>query len=173
MTFMNTQKSKKIFVVEDNRMYASMIENHLSQYSDCEINLFYSGEDCLLAFDQNPDVVLLDFHLNVDDDTAKTGFDYLKIIKEKNPEQAVVMLSSMEDVKQVVDLLKISAYDYVLKDDMAFDNLDKVMNNLNGVLSIRNEVKSLQTTVKKQNRRFAWTLFGIVVLVALSFRFIH
>ena len=96
---MNT-KQKKIFVVEDNRMYASMIENHLTQYPDCEVKLFYNGEDCMLAFEENPDVVLLDFHLNVDDETAKTGFDYLKIIKERNPEQAVVMLSSMNRCSQ-------------------------------------------------------------------------
>lgn len=167
---MNT---KTIFVVEDNRMYASMIENHLQQYEGFQIRKFYTGEDCILALHENPEVILLDYHLNVDDEEAKTGYDYLKIIKEQNPEQAVVMLSSMEDVKQVVELLKIGAYDYVLKDDTAFDNLDKVMNNLSGVLAIRTEVKSLRKTIHKQNKRFAWTLFGVAVLVALSVRFIH
>lgn len=159
---------KKIFIVDDSRLYASMIENHLVQRPDVETRLYYTGEDCMLALDEeNPDVILLDFHLNVDDETARTGYDYLQLIKDRRPNQAVVMLSSMEDVRQVVELLKTGAYDYVLKDDNAFEQLDKVLNNLNEVLEIREELNGLKQTISKQNKRFKWTLLGVAVVVTV------
>ena len=170
---MRLPSNRSILIVEDNRYYASMIENHLHQYPGFTVAAFDNGDAAMEAYDRvRPDIVLLDYHLNVEDDSAPTGYDYLQQIKDRNPEQAVVMLSSNDNVKQVVELLKTGAYDYVLKDESAFEQLDKVLLNLEEVLSIRTEVKNLKSVLRRQNRRFAWTLAAVAVIVTACFEWL-
>ncbi|HRH65558.1 MAG TPA: response regulator [Bacteroidia bacterium] len=163
-----SNKANSIVIVDDDRHFASRVEYELEMNGYTNARTFHEPQDFLDSLEKEPYLVILDFQF---DDT--TGLDVLREIKTLNPEIHVIMFSGQEYICNAVSTLEYVAYDYVLKDDMAFDNLDKVMTNLNGVLSIRKEVKSLRKTVKKQNRRFAWTLFGVVLLVALSFRFIH
>ena len=44
--------------------------------------------------------------------------------------------------------------------------------NLEEVLRIRNEVKSLKTILRRQNRRFAWTLAAVAVIVTACFEWL-
>lgn len=162
----------KVFITEDNTMYASMIENHLMQHHDIIIEKYTTGEACIEAICRNPDLILLDFHLNIEDESAKTGHDFLKEIKAIKPEQAIVMLSSMDSVPQVVNLLQIGAYDYVLKDENAFSNLDKIIFNLRQVMKMKLEMIVLKSQLNRHRKRMAYTAAAVAFTVITVWSFL-
>ena len=138
-------------------MYASMIENHLMQYPDCEISLFYNGEDCL-RFRSKAGCSIAGFSSQCGWWDCKDRFWLSENYQRKKSRTSCCDAEFDGRCETGSGPAKNRSLRLRVEDDMAFDNLDKVMTNLQGVLSIRKEVKSLRTTVKKQNRRFCLDL---------------
>ncbi|MBL7949727.1 MAG: DNA-binding response regulator, partial [Bacteroidia bacterium] len=56
---MRLPSNRSILIVEDNRYYASMIENHLHQYPGFTVAAFDNGDAAMEAYDRvRPDIVL-------------------------------------------------------------------------------------------------------------------
>ena len=54
---------KKIFIVEDDMFYASLLKNEILKNSLGSVKHFRTGESFLDCLKQVPDVVLLDYNL--------------------------------------------------------------------------------------------------------------
>ena len=102
----------KVFVVDDNELYAKMSMHHLSLNPDNEVESFKSGKECLDALYKNPDLIFLDYSL-----PGMSGIEILRKIKATHKEIPVVIVSGQEDVSTAVNLLKEGAYDYIVKDE--------------------------------------------------------
>ncbi len=61
------------------------------------------------------DVILLDMNFNTGVTTGQEGLSWLKIIKETNPEQQVVMITAYGDIKLAVEAMKLGAADFIVK----------------------------------------------------------
>jgi two-component system, NtrC family, response regulator HydG len=61
------------------------------------------------------DVILLDMNFSKDTTSGKEGFEWLKVIKEKEPDAVVIMITAFGDVEMAVRALKEGATDFVLK----------------------------------------------------------
>jgi len=142
---MKNPQSFKIFVVEDDVWYGSMLEHYLSLNPEYEVKRFESPTDFFAQLHENPDVVTLDYSLPDCD-----GAEVLKKIKEHNPDIRVLIISGQEDVATAINLLKNGAFDYIVKDD---DTKDRVWNSILHLREIRNlkeEVESLKTQVGRK-----------------------
>src|SRR5690606_38776093 len=91
---------------------------------------FATGELCLENISKNPDVVILDYHLNGIDLDAMNGIDVLDEIKEFNKDIPVVMLSSQDDINVAVNCMHHKAFDYVVKSETAFLRLQSIITNI-------------------------------------------
>jgi len=122
---METPNAIKIMLVDDNDMFIKTLELSLKgQFkSEIQIESFATGEACLSRIKENPetaaDIVILDYHLNTDSETAMNGVDILKKIKELNFWTIVVMLSGEDKLKIAQDCITNGAYDYVVKTETA------------------------------------------------------
>ncbi len=76
-------KNTVIFIVDDDPMQQSMLRDHLSAMSNFTIHTFATGEECLKAIDQSPDIVFLDYNLDSKVAEAMDGLDVLREEKEK------------------------------------------------------------------------------------------
>jgi DNA-binding NarL/FixJ family response regulator len=108
-----------------------MLADHLSKYPNLKIQDFSGGEYFLRALItgsiDEPDVVLLDYFLDVSPGAAKDGLEILRKLKEISPEIKVIMVTSVDNPK-IVDLAKKQgALDYVVKNAAGFNNLDAVL----------------------------------------------
>ena len=101
----------KIFIVEDDIIFAKIISHHLSLNPEYEVELFPDGRSLLKNLYKNPALISLDYNL-----PDMTGLEVLKQIKEFNPDTPVVIVSGQQDVATAIELLKKGAYDYILKD---------------------------------------------------------
>ena len=135
----------KIFLVEDNELYAKATKHHLSLNPDNQVEHFVSGKSCLEKLYLQPDCILLDYSL-----PDLSGIDVLKKVKSSQPDLPVIIVSGQEDVATAIDLLKEGAYDYIVKDENSKERIWKAINNLRENAKLRNELDRLREEVNSK-----------------------
>jgi CheY-like chemotaxis protein len=103
----------KVFLVEDDDIFAFLVETRLAKVPGIELSVFPMGQDCLDELHQRPDVIFLDYSLPVID-----GLEVLRQIKAQYAEARVVMLSGLEWQQVVDQCLQAGAEDFIQKDSM-------------------------------------------------------
>lgn len=120
----------KIFLVDDDPIFLDILTETLNDDIRYEILCFSSGEEALKELSTKPDIVVLDYYLNSQDSEAKNGMQILKELKKESNDIEVIILSGQEDGKLVYDLTLEQASDYVIKDEDAFDNIQKAIEDI-------------------------------------------
>jgi len=141
---MNTDKIK-IFLVDDDALFLKLLEIEFLQHADFSIETYATGELCIQNLSHNPDVIILDYHLDGIDKKAMTGIATLDLVKASNPEIAVIMLSSQDKIEVAVNCMHHKAYDYVVKSETAFVRLKQIITT---VFSYRKMEKTLNWYMK-------------------------
>jgi two-component system, OmpR family, response regulator len=126
---MNKEKIK-IFLVDDDALFLKSLEIEFLQNADFIIETFSTGELCLKKLMQNPDVIILDYHLNGIDKDAMNGLSVLDHIKTFNQDIPVVMLSSQDSIDVAINCMHHRAFDYVVKSETAFLRLQKIITRI-------------------------------------------
>jgi len=127
---MNDKNKLKLFLVDDDAIFLKLLEIEFLQNGDFDIETFATGELCLESISRNPDIVILDYHLNGIHKDAMDGIDVLDKIKEYNPKLPVVMLSSQDKIEVAVNCIHHQAFDYVVKSETAFTRLKKIITSI-------------------------------------------
>jgi two-component system, OmpR family, response regulator len=115
----------KVFLVDDDAVFLKSLEIEFVHHTDFTVETFPTGELCLENLSHEPDVIILDYHLDGIDKNAMNGIETLDKIKEYNPEIPVVMLSSQDKIDVAVSCMHHKAFDYVVKSETAFLRLQK------------------------------------------------
>lgn len=135
----------KIFVVEDDQLFAKTLKFHLSLNPDYEIELYHDGRKCLDNLYKNPAMITLDYNL-----PGLTGLQVMRKIKEVNKDIPIIVISSQHDVKVAVDLLKEGAYDYIVKDEDMFQRMWKALNEINEKMLLQKKINELEQEIGKK-----------------------
>jgi DNA-binding NtrC family response regulator len=126
---MNTNKIK-LFLVDDDALFLKNLELQFMDKADFEIKTFPVGELCIKSLSENPDVVILDYHLDGINKDAMTGLETMDKIKAINPDIPVVMLSSQDKIEVAINCMHHRAYDYVVKSETAFIRLQSIITKI-------------------------------------------
>ncbi len=143
---MKPNKPLKIFILEDDLWYGTMLEHYLSLNPDYQVTRFETQKEFFKAIIENPDVVTLDYSLS---EGLENGSKVLKRIKEINSEIDVIIISGQEEITTAVELLKSGAFDYIVKDDDTKDRLWNVLIHLQEIKNLKKEVETLKNELKK------------------------
>ena len=127
---MKNENQIKLFLVDDDALFLKTLEIEFLQHADFAIETFATGELCLQHLSKNPDVVILDYHLDGIDKTAINGLETLDKIKAYNSDIPVVMLSSQDSIDIAVNCMHHRAFDYVVKSETAFMRLQKIITSI-------------------------------------------
>lgn len=111
------KKKPVIFIVEDDNFYNSVLSTYLKT-KGFNIYSFLSGEECIEKIDLAPDIILLDYMLS-----GMNGLEVMKRIKPVCPHTDIIFLSGQTDIKVALDALHQGAYDYIIKDAYAKENV--------------------------------------------------
>ncbi|MBO6515753.1 MAG: sigma-54-dependent Fis family transcriptional regulator [Bacteroidia bacterium] len=136
----------KVFVIEDNVMYAMAMKQALAD-ENYEIEVFHNGQDFLDQLSQKPDVVTIDYML-----PDMSGMDILKKIQEFDPEIQTIFLSGQEDVNKVVEAYKNGVKSYIVKNDNALVELQQSIKNCLSTVSLKKEVALLNEEITDRNK---------------------
>lgn len=126
---MNKEKIK-LFLVDDDAVFLKSLEIEFLQHADFIVETFSTGEHCMNNLSQNPDVIILDYHLDGIDKNAMNGIETLDKIKLFNQDIPVVMLSSQDKIDVAISCMHHRAFDYVVKSETAFMRLQKIITTI-------------------------------------------
>jgi two-component system, OmpR family, response regulator len=127
---MNNSKKIKLFLVDDDPVFLRLLEIEFLEIADFTIETFATGELCIAALSQGPDVIILDYLLDGIDKNAMNGIETLDKIKVLNPDIPVIMLSAQDKIDVAVEGMHHKAYDYVVKSETAFLRLQKIISTI-------------------------------------------
>ena len=127
---MKTEDKIRLFLVDDDALFLKSLEIEFLQHADFVVETFATGELCIANLSHNPDVIILDYHLNGIDKNAMNGLDTLDKIKALFPDMPVVMLSSQDKIDVAINCMHHKAFDYVVKSETAFTRLQKIITTI-------------------------------------------
>jgi DNA-binding NtrC family response regulator len=122
---MKTSNKISLFLVDDDALFLKSLEIEFRHHTDFTVETFATGERCLEQLSKEPDVIILDYHLNGVDKNAMNGIETLDKIKAFNPDIPVVMLSAQDKIDVAISCMHHRAFDYVVKSETAFMRLQK------------------------------------------------
>jgi two-component system response regulator AtoC len=135
----------KIFIVEDDLIYAKILAYHLSLNPEYETEIFRDGTSLLKNLYKNPSIISLDYNL-----PDMSGKEILKRIQEYNKDLPVIIVSGQQDVSTAVELLKMGAYDYVIKDQDTKERLWNIVRNIREHIHLKKQISFLQEEIGKK-----------------------
>lgn len=115
----------KVFLVDDDAVFLKSLEIEFIHHTDFTVETYATGELCMENLSHNPDVIILDYHLDGIDKNAMNGIETLDKIKVFNPDIPVVMLSSQDKIEVAISCMHHKAFDYVVKSETSFLRIQK------------------------------------------------
>jgi FixJ family two-component response regulator len=154
---MTNSKNPLIYVVDDDASFRKMICAFLHQNRLSYIKQFSSGEEMLEQFaTTTPSIVVQDFDLGPG---KLTGLEILKKAREMKQNIDFIFLSGQSNINVAVDIIKNGAFDYVIKDDSAQDNL------LNRIKRLIFQVRLIRS--QKVLKRALLLFFAVVIVTVV------
>lgn len=151
---MKDSNTLKVFILEDDTWYGSMLHHYLSMNPDYDVRRFENSQSFFQHLHERPDVITLDYSLPDMD-----GDQVLKKIRQNLPDSKVIVISGQEDISTAIGLLKDGAFDYIVKDDDTKERLWNSLLHLKEIQGLRKEVEVLKEEVTKKYD-FTKTIIG-------------
>lgn len=151
----------RISVIEDELQMSEMLKDFIRhKYPAAEVNRYSSGEEALEKIYEMQDLFIVDYYLDSDNSEAMTGVQFLKKLRERYPNAQVIFLSGQEKAQVAADTMKYGAYDYIVKNDNAFNRLEIVFKNILGETSLK---KNLGT-----QKFFNYLLIALIIALLIG-----
>lgn len=157
---MATQSNRYLFLVDDEPIQNEMLKDYLSERFLYNIKIYDNAEEALQNMNLNPEIIVLDYHLNAHKPDAMNGVDALKKIKERYPKTQVIMLSGQDKIEVATESMKFGAYDYVVKGEAAFPRMENILNNVSEL----HKAHTINSAYKKTITFLAVVIVLIVIL---------
>lgn len=151
---MSELQTQKIFIVEDNDWYQKLLRHTVSLNPDYEVQTFSTGKEILQALDEAPDIITMDYRL-----PDISGEDLLEKIKALTPHTQVIVISEQEEIETAVSLLKLGAYDYIVKGNDIRNRLLNTLTNAQNQSQLLRKIEKLEQEVQTRYN-FDETIIG-------------
>ncbi|TXE15018.1 response regulator transcription factor [Seonamhaeicola algicola] len=108
-------KTYSVVIVEDHKLLSQAIAGLVNSFEEFKVSyLCYNGKELLTKFkipENRPDIVLIDVNMPI-----LNGIETTRIITQEYPDVRVIALSVVEDEATIINMLKVGAKGYLLKD---------------------------------------------------------
>lgn len=99
-----------ILVIDDDQAVRISLSAYLEYYGYRVIDADGGRSGLEIFFRERPDLVLVDLRM-----PEVSGLDVLAIVQDKSPETPVIVVSGTDEIDDVVEALKLGAWDYIHK----------------------------------------------------------
>ena len=147
-------------IIDDDPLMREMLTDYLTtHFSGIVVTQYKSGEEALSDNLKVQHLVLLDFHLSSNNHQGKNGLQVLKELGSTYIDLPVIVLSVQENREIAMNSIKDGAWDYIIKNELAFDRLGIEV----AKLMDRSEFES------KHSDRVKFVRFSLVMVTVLFF----
>jgi two-component system response regulator HydG len=136
--------SKKILIIDDDLDLCTLLGRFLSK-NGYEIDMAHSGSKGIAKFAAGKfDLVICDYRLG-----DMEGIKVLTALRQENPGIKVLMITGYSDIKTAVEVIKLGAFDYIVKPLIP----DEVLSVLNKAIQQPASVSMTDTSADSSKRR--------------------
>ncbi len=135
----------KVFVVEDDKVFAKTLKYHLELNPEYEVEIFYSARECIDNLYKNPSLITLDYDL-----PGMSGLQFLQWLKEHNKKVPVIVVSGQREVQVAIDILKAGAYDYLVKDQDIFERIWAAISRIKENRDLMHRIDALEDELDRK-----------------------
>jgi PAS domain S-box-containing protein len=140
-----------IIIIEDDVALNTLIQKTL-QKNNYKTKGFYTGHEAIewLRDNYNPGILLLlDYQLY-----EMSGEQVVKVLRKDNIEVPFVIITGHGDEKTAVEMMKLGALDYMIKDSSFIDLLPTVLQQVLNHLDIEIKLNESQEALKKSEEKY-------------------
>lgn len=138
-------KPFKIFIVEDDKIFAKILSHHLSLNPDFQVEEFYTGKEFLNNLYKKPDMISLDYNL-----PGPSGMEIVEKVKAYDSKLPIVIVSGQQDINTAVELFKKGVYDYIVKDDDSKERLWNISAKIKEKHDLEERIDDLEAEVDRK-----------------------
>ncbi|MDZ4164752.1 MAG: sigma-54 dependent transcriptional regulator [Smithellaceae bacterium] len=136
--------AERLLIVDDEETLCESLGRVLSR-EGYEVRTAESVESAIQALDEGYyDLILTDIIL-----PGVTGIEFLKRIKERSPEQSVVVMTAFASLETAIDALRNGAYDYIVK-PLMHEEIKLVVKNALKQNALQEENLRLRSQLEKE-----------------------
>ena len=160
---MQKTKNPLIFIIEDSLVYKDLIVGFLKSKKFENVKTFKNGEECLKNLHLKPDIIVLDYSFE-----GINGLELMNKLKVDHPEIDFVFLSAQNNIEVAVNIMKLGASDYIIKNEKAPQNL---LRSIEYIISTNRQIK-IRQGFKVGVIGFFIMLFIIIMVIILMTMFL-
>jgi DNA-binding NtrC family response regulator len=163
---MYTNRNIKVCIIDDDMQMREMLKDFIiDKFPSAEISSYSTGEDALRNILVEPNLILLDYHLDSIDATAMNGLQVLVKLRERFSNLPIIFISGQEKTEIAANTMKYGAWDYIVKNENTFNRLLIHINNILGQADLH---KNLGT--QKFFNRLLAIIVGVIILGMIIMR---
>ena len=163
MGLMSETEKLPLVIVEDNLDFLTIIRKILSR-NGYEAVVFQSFKEAI-AYLMNTEMAILLIDYNLPDMTA---MEFIKKIQQYGLEFPFIVMTGHGGEKIAVDMMKLGASDYLIKDVHFLDLLPRVINSVNDQYITESKLieseKALKDSVEKYSALFKYASDGLFIV---------
>lgn len=119
----------KIFVVDDDPFFSSVLKNILEERVHCLVFTFGKIQDCIQMLHYDPSIIFLDYNFESPNKNSINGLTGLNWMKDLAPRQKIIMMSSESNADKLKKGKKIGATDFIIKNTDLSSEISIILNN--------------------------------------------
>lgn len=127
---MELVKPKKIFIVEEDALFADKLKSFLIEKGGHEVHVFNNCADCLTTIADKPAIIILDNHLNNTQKDKVTDMHLLDFVRKDFPDVHVIVLAKDEGYGTAIQTILHGAEQYIIKDDKTYETVHAMIAEL-------------------------------------------
>ncbi|MDA3911075.1 MAG: response regulator [Bacteroidales bacterium] len=129
----------KIILVEDNKSLNKLITFRLEK-SGHDVYGYTMAAQLIDNYRKiNPDLLVIDFSL-----PDMNGKELVEVLKAMKYDAPFIIVTGHSDIQIAIDLMKLGALDFVVKDESFHDILPAVVQRVSEQISLKNKMKKVQ-----------------------------
>jgi DNA-binding NtrC family response regulator len=156
-------KPIRIFIVEDDPMYARLMQRALEQQK-YEVHVFTTGEEMISTWEEDPDIILLDYYIEPSQGVYMNGEKILRFIRRISKSLPVISLTATPDISRATEMLKLGAVDFIVKDTEGIKNLQNTISQILEARKLQEDMANNKMQIQKYRQRFA--IFVLIIALA-------
>jgi DNA-binding NarL/FixJ family response regulator len=130
-----------IVSIDDDAHMREMLRDFVtSNFPGVVFSDFASGEAAMQELNVKPDLIILDYHLDAADPMAMNGLQLLGRMRQRFSDAQIVFLSAQESAEIASNTIKYGAFDYIVKNNFAFQRLEVIVRNIQGQSQLKKSV---------------------------------
>jgi DNA-binding NarL/FixJ family response regulator len=122
-------KQLQVYIVDEDRIMTEALHADLKRKFGDRVKITVCNEPskCVASVNDDTHLVILAYDSKIKKEPVN-GIDLIRQIKAKNPTVQVVVHSSNDDIKLVIDSLRVGASNFVVKEQNSFSRIRSIIN---------------------------------------------